>query len=180
MKRTVLPIVLALAVTLLAFQACRGPRRIPKGDMTDIFYDMFLQEQVIRSNPEFRRQADTSLVYEGIFEKYGYDTDDYLYSLHYYLAEPERLAKIMDKVADRFSKEAGTTAREVRFLEWKARMMAIWQQQPDTLWPLPGRRPVDSLFLGMSLDSLLAPADTLRPDSLLFVRDSLLFPVDSL
>ena len=180
MKRSALHIVLALVMALLALDACRGPRRIPKDDMTDIFYEMFLQEQVIRSTPELRRQADTSLVYEGIFEKYGYDTDDYLYSLHYYLAEPERLAKIMDKVAVRFSRQAGATAREVRFLEWKARMMAIWQQQPDTLWPLPGRRPVDSLFLGMAVDSLVAPADTLRPDSLLFVRDSLLFPVDSL
>ena len=96
--RRFLHIVPVLLAVLLAISAC-GPKKISKGDMEDIFYLMFLQDQKIRQDRSFRQMADTSLVYEGILESRGYDTDDYLYSLHEYLAEPEKMEKIMGNVA---------------------------------------------------------------------------------
>ena len=118
-------------------------------------------------------------MYEGIFEKYGYNTDDYLYSLQYYIQEPERLAKIMDGVARRFDAEANRTGQQLRFLNWKEKMMGIWLQQPDTLGPAVPPPPADSLFARISRDTihLRLPQDTLSlpADSLLYYH-----PADTL
>ncbi len=171
--------IVLLLLVLLCLASCRGGRRIPRGKMQSIFYEMFLQDQLVRNDPSLRREADTSLVYEGIFEKYGYDTDDYLYSLQYYIQEPERLAKIMDGVARRFDAEANRTSQQIRFLSWKEKMMGIWLQQPDTLGPVVPPPPADSLFARISRDTihLRIPQDTLSlpADSLLFYH-----PADSL
>ncbi|MBR4735482.1 MAG: hypothetical protein IK052_05255, partial [Bacteroidales bacterium] len=66
MSRTACHIVLAV-LALLALSAC-GPRRIPKGEMEDIFYQMFLQDQKIKQDRSLKQMADTSLVYEPILE----------------------------------------------------------------------------------------------------------------
>ncbi len=172
-------IVLSFLVALAFLASCRGPRRIPRREMQTIFYEMFLQDQLVRNNPPLRREADTSLVYEGIFEKHGYDTDDYLYSLHYYIQEPERLAKIMDGVARRFDAEANRTSQEIRFQSWKEKMMGIWLQQPDTLGPQVPPPPADSLFARISRDTIHL---RIRQDTLSLPADSLLFyhPADTL
>ena len=81
-----------VVLLLLALQAC-GPKRISKGDMEEIFYLMFLQDQKIKQDRTLKQMADTTLVYAGILESKGYDTDDSLYSLHEYLAEPEPIKK---------------------------------------------------------------------------------------
>ena len=46
---------------------------ISRGDMARIYADMYLMDQWIMEHSENRRAADTSLVYNPIFEKYGYD-----------------------------------------------------------------------------------------------------------
>lgn len=182
MNRRGLYIVCALVALLLV--SCRGPRRIPRSQMKDIFYEMFLQDQIVRSQMDLRHKSDTMLVYEAIFEQHGYTTDDYLYSVRYYIQEPERMAKIMDAVIARFDGDAAAMGRQIRFQTWKDKMMAIWKLQPDTLWPHPRIRAVDSLYLQYAGDSVLlrVPADSLPflKDSLLFAADSLRFESDSL
>ena len=171
---------------LLAAVSCKGPQRIERDDLENIFYEIFLQDQLIRANPELRHQADSSLVYEAIFNKYGYTTDDYLYSLNYYVQEPVRLAKVMDAVAERFSDEARETGEQIRFLNWKKRMLDIWLKEPDTLGRYLPPLPTDSLVLGMEKDSLFVRAQDSLPqlpaDSLLYYHpaDSLLTAQDSL
>lgn len=118
-------------------------------------------------------------MYEAIFEEYGYDTDDFLYSLEYYLAEPAKFEKIMERVGDRLEKEAAVVRAEVRQMQWRGMLMRIYKNRPDTsLRPWPRVRPVDSLPLRFGGDSLrvVTPWDSLLhvpQDSLLFVRDSL-------
>ena len=69
---------LHIVLVLLLAVACRGPRVIPKDTMTDIYTDMFLADQMVRDADIPRAQMDTMLLYEAVFEKYGYDTEDYL------------------------------------------------------------------------------------------------------
>ncbi|MBR0246625.1 MAG: DUF4296 domain-containing protein [Bacteroidales bacterium] len=166
---------IVLAVLLVA--AC-GPHRIPRDDMEDIMYRMLIQDQQVRQDPVLRRQADTSLVYEGIFEAYGYNTDDFLYSLEYYLEEPARMEKVMDAVAGRLDKEAKGVKAEIDLQRWREKMLKIYGMAPDTTWPKPPVRPVDTLLVRMGRDTvqLVLPPDSLPEypkDSLLFVRDSL-------
>ena len=170
-------IVALLTVLLLAASAC-GPRKIPRDDMESILSDMLLQDQQIKINREIKRQADTSLVYEGIFQAYGYNTDDFLHSLSYYLEDPVRMEKIMGSVADRLEKEAKEVGKELDYLAWQEKMLRIYGMKPDTSAPKPPVRPVDTLKIRFSDDSVWVekPVDSLAlvpKDSLLFVRDSL-------
>ena len=184
MSRTARHIVL-VALALLFVAAC-GPRRIPKGDMEDIFYLMFLQDQKIKQDRSLKQMADTSLVYEGILESKGYDTDDYLYSLHEYLAEPEKMEKIMGNVAERLEKELKVVRSEVELEKWRDKMLSIYRKQIDTSkFPKPRVRPVDTLKVRFDGDSayMHKEIDSLKlipRDSLIFLRDTLDVPADTL
>ena len=96
---------LHIVLVLLVAVACRGPRVIPKDTMADIYTDMFLADQMVRDADIPRAQMDTMLLYAAVFEKYGYDTEDYLYSLRYYLKDPERFGKVFENVAKRLEGE---------------------------------------------------------------------------
>ena len=148
MKRF-LHIVLLLAVAL----SCRGPRLIPKDTLEDMYVDMFLLDQQIIQTPGLRNQADTMLVYEPVFNKYGYDTDDYLFTVRTNLKDPERFAKVLENVVSRLDAESRVLEREIDHLNWESKFLGM-------------KRPL--------LDSLLAPFST---DSLVLgvaraVRDS--------
>ena len=52
-------------------------------------------DQWVQNKPGLRTIADTSLVYEPILEKYGYDSEDYQYTVEYYMADPERFSRIL-------------------------------------------------------------------------------------
>ena len=184
MSRTACHIVLAV-LALLALSAC-GPRRIPKGEMEDIFYQMFLQDQKIKQDRSLKQMADTSLVYEPILESKGYDTDDYLYSLHEYLAEPEKMEKIMGNVAERIEKELKGVKKEVELEKWRDKMLSIYRKQIDTTkYPRLRVRPVDTLKVRFDGDSayMHKEIDSLKlipRDSLIFLRDTLEVKADTL
>ena len=159
---------------VVAVVSCEGPRVIPRKDMVQVMREMLLQDQQIRMNLA-GRQADTMLVYEGIFEKYGYDTDDFRHSLDYYLAEPARMEKVMGEVAEGLEKEAKGIREELELEQWRRDLMRIYGKQPDTTAPQPRVRPVDTLQVRFSQDSVylhkeLDSLDLVPRDSLLYVE----------
>ena len=171
---------LHIALLLLLALSCRGPRLIEREEMEEIVYQMFLQDQQIKQDNQLQRQADTSLVYEGIFQSMGYNTDDYRFSLDYYLEEPVRMEKVMDAVADRLEQEKADVKKLLELEKWRSKMLAIYNHRPDTsLRPQPPVRPVDTLHVRFDGDSayLHKPVDSLQlvpQDSLLYVqKDSL-------
>lgn len=166
-----------IVLLLLCLSSC-GPKRIPRGDMEKIMARMLIQDQQIKLSRELKRSADTTLVYEGIFQAYGYDTDDFLKSLSYYLGDPSKMEKIMGNVASVLEKEAKEVQEAIDFQRWKDDLLRIYGMTPDTAWPRPRPRAADSLPLRFSGDSirLERPEDSLKRiprDSLLFLRDSL-------
>ena len=108
---------LHIVLVLMLAVSC-GPRKIPRDDMEKIMADILLQDQQIKQDHKLRKEADTTLVYEGIFEAYDYDTDDFLYSLEYYLEDPARMEKLKenayklaayaDSIGSVFACETGT------------------------------------------------------------------------
>ena len=141
-----------VVISLLAF-SCRGPHKIDRDDMVNIYHDMFIQDQQLRIGYSMRR-ADTTLVYEGIFREYGYNTDDYIYSVSQYIKDPDKMAKMMQEVADRLSAEAGEVKRLIAFNAWRDQYMKIYLQEPDTLGPELPLRAVDSLRVQFIADSV--------------------------
>lgn len=170
--------VLHIALLLFLVVAC-GPRKIEREDMEEIFYQMLIQDQQLKQDPALRRQADTMLVYEGIFREFGYNTDDFLYSLEYYLAEPARMEKVMENVSARLGRESKEVKEQIALEQWRTKLLRIYNMTPDTTsLPHPRVRTVDTLVVRFGADSVHAvlPPDSLPApprDSLLFVRDTL-------
>lgn len=175
-------------IVLLLFLAlsCNGPRRISRSDMENIYHDMFLLDQQIRYDFTLRRIADTSLVYENIFRTYGYERDDYIYSVNEYIKEPEKFSKVFANVADRLTREADDIKKQEEFEQWKNSLMAIYGRSVDTTkGPRVPKDIIDSLhfrLVGPSVE-FFPPEDTLAwdLDTLVFTRDTVaLAPADSL
>lgn len=95
-----LPLYVLLVLTVILASCRQGPRKIPARTMVQIYADMLMADQWILENTSERRTADTSLFYEPIFNKYGYSTEDYQYSLHQYLKKPDKFDKLVTKVND--------------------------------------------------------------------------------
>ena len=151
MKR-ILPMVCLL---VLAVSCHKGPQRIPRGDMEDIMMQVLLQDQYIKQNSELRQQTDTMLVYEGIFESFGYDTDDFLASLDYYLADASRMEKIMEKVERRLMVKVGEAEKEVQEEAWRKNYLRIWKLEPNTRSLPQPPSALDSLYIQFTKDSLI-------------------------
>lgn len=148
-----LPIVCLVA---LAVSCHRGPERISRGDMEEIMMQVLLQDQYVKQHSENRRQYDTVLVYEGIFEQFGYDTDDFLASLNYYLGDPSRMAKIMESVENRLERKLPEIEKELDEFDWKQGYMRIWGLKPEvSRLPQPSSTSAfDTLYIQFHKDSL--------------------------
>lgn len=68
---------------------------IPRNQLAEIYAEMLVTDQWILNTPGVRMIADTSLVYAPILEKYGYSTEDYIYTVDIYMNDPERFAKVL-------------------------------------------------------------------------------------
>ncbi len=168
---------LHIVLVLLVAVACRGPRVIPKDTMTDIYTDMFLADQMVRDADIPRAQMDTMLLYEAVFEKYGYDTEDYLYSLRFYLKDPERFGKVFENVAKRLEGEVDALKKIV---ELRNRIAS----KRDADYPL-----VDSLLTPFSKESVFVGLARVERDTSRYPawfrlvaahEDTLMVSVDSL
>ena len=168
---------LHIVLVLLLAVACRGPRVIPKDTMTDIYTDMFLADQMVRDADIPRAQMDTMLLYEAVFEKYGYDTEDYLYSLRYYLKDPERFGKVFENVAKRLEGEVEALKKIVELRDRIA-------SKRDADYPL-----VDSLLSPFSKESVFVGLARVERDTSRYPawfrlvavhEDTLMVSVDSL
>lgn len=92
---SVLCLTAVAAVLLLCVSCGKRAKVIPRGKMAEIYAEMFIMDQWISSDIKSRRMADTTLVYESIFEKYGYTADDYRHSMSVYIDDPDRYARIL-------------------------------------------------------------------------------------
>ena len=168
---------LHIVLVLLAAVACKGPRVIPKDTLADIYTDMFIADQKVRDLGIPRGQMDTTLVYEAVFEKYGYDTDDYLYSVRYYLKDPERFAKVLETVTKRLEEAVNVLDKVIKQRELLASKM-------DAEYPL-----VDSLLAPFSKESVFVGLARVARDTSRYPawfrlvpvhEDTLMISVDSL
>ena len=176
--------ILHIVLVLVAVAACQGPRVIPKDTLTDIYMDMFLADQQVRERNLPRPQMDTLLVYEAVFEKYGYDTDDYLYSVRHYLKDPERFAKVFEEVAKRLEGEVSALDKIIEHEQWVADKMAQKYPLVDSLLAPFSK---DAVYVGLARverDTSRYPAwfrlVALNEDSLRYSSDRLWFLKDSL
>lgn len=102
------------SVIAAALVSCsKGPEVIPKRQMEKIYHEMFLADQWLIDNPEKRSLADTTWFYAPIFEKYGYDIEDYRASVDFYLSDPKRYADMLGRVVKGFQDESAAIQRNI-------------------------------------------------------------------
>ena len=138
---------IALLLMVVAVAACRGPRVIPRDKMVDIYCDMFMADQQVRSEGHSTKEMDTLLVYEAVFEKYGYDTDDYIHSLRHYLKDPERFAKVFEEAAERLQGQANALEPIIRHQDWVAQRMGAKRPRIDSVLAPFSK---DSVYVGLA------------------------------
>ncbi len=155
MKRNLLLFCLLLAVMLLS--SCKKEQVIPRSEMAEIYAEMFIADQRIASASRIRTTADTSLVYEPIFEKYGYTSDDYRASVAYYIQDATRYARILKKSAAIIEAQIRELKKEKALLD----MLEDAQGMASKYAP-------ERIFYMTGLDN----PDTFGQDSLKFYVDS--------
>jgi hypothetical protein len=181
---------LHIVLVIVLAAACRGPRIIPKDTLTDIYVDMLMADQFVREENIPRKQLDTMLVYEAVFNKYGYDTDDYMNSVRYYLKDPERYAKVFEEVAKRLEGEVKVLDKIIEHQEWLAQRTGAKYARTDSILAVfskenmylgqarfvrdTSRYPIGFRMVPVREDTLMIPVDSLkaRTDSLKASADS--------
>ncbi len=98
---------------------------IPRGKMSKIYAEMLVTDQWILTTPSVRRIADTSLVYEPILEKYGFDSDDYRKSVDKYMDDPERFARILREAGELLNAKIKELEKEQQRLLALARLPKV-------------------------------------------------------
>lgn len=167
MGRVAHVVVLTVALALLC--ACgHRTRVIPEKKLVRIYHDMFLADQWLRDHPDARTEADTTLLFDPIFHRYGYTFEDYDRTVQYYLDHNERYVKILNQVETQLRKEGESlqleanrqTAREVELAKYRrafrrkdfstdslrwAGIKPLWPSPADTLAQVDSLARVDSL-----------------------------------
>lgn len=85
---------------ILSCSSGKDGKVIPRRVFAEIYADMFVADQWTNSTREYKRVVDTTVIYEAIFEKYGYTADDYIASVDYYLYDPVRYERILQNALD--------------------------------------------------------------------------------
>jgi len=187
-------VVLTLVVGFSLASCGKKERVIPKEKMSEIYAEMYVLDQWLDDNRSLRREADTSLVYAPVLEKYGYTYDDYLNSVDVYMRDPARYSRILRRTSEilngrltdlKAEKNAREEAlRESRRLDSLRNLVRL---NVDSLMRCMIRStPSDSLVVG--LDSLgfmdfrfVRTCDTTYDGpAMLVIRDTLAAASDSL
>lgn len=175
--------ILLAAVLLSCLSAC-GPKGkiIPRSKMEDVYVDLFMADQWIIANPIQSKVADTTMLYEPIFNRYGYTTQDYIASVDHYISDPKRYARILrradEKLVAKLEKLNVLVEREVAlrdFLELIGGFDPGLKLYYDTVY----MRVTKEAGLRFELDSfgrympLIPAADSIPPVDSLATSDSL-------
>lgn len=129
--KKLLPILFALLLAVSCSQS--AGRVIPEGTFVKIYADMVLADRWLYMNPESMAKADTSMVYEAVFNRYGYTTQDYLESVQYYINKPDKFSFLVTKAKDRLknkSKEYSDLQKKAEEKEAAEKKLA---EQADSL-----------------------------------------------
>lgn len=98
--------ILVVLLAVLCLSACGHKGKIiPRSTMADLYVDLLLADQWVLTAPGQSRAADTTMVYEPIFNRYGYTTEDYIASVDYYLRDPKRYGRILRKADGKLSEK---------------------------------------------------------------------------
>lgn len=163
MERSFRYVAAVSAILVLFLSSCgRGKVRvIPRDELAQIYAEMMVTDQWILNTPNVRLIADTSLVYEPILERYGYDADDYRKSVDVYMDDPERFAKILRETGE--------------ILEARVKELELKKEELERLKQL--RKEAEKFRPNLDFDKMFP---YFRTEPYVHYHDSLAFEMDSI
>ena len=168
--------ILALCLLILCVCSCsRQGRIIPRNKMKQIYKEILLSDQWLRENSKYKAKADTTLFFDPIFEKYGYDFEDFDASIKHYLRKPDEFSTLFIEISDELTKEAEEMNKD---LEEERRINALL----DSFEPYkPHNFKTDSTR--WSLETILwsrtkGAVDTLSQDTTVVKEEKLSLQID--
>lgn len=160
MLQKIRTILLSATIAVTFLSSCRHRDIIPKDDMSRIYYDIYMTDQAVKDKREFSRMTDTLLVYEPIFNKYGYTAEDYRRSVDHYLLKPEKFEDIFQE-----------TKRMLEKRESQLKLILEAEGKRSRKWTIIDSLEIitaDGIHSGMfykNLRMMFFQADTTVPDS---------------
>ena len=91
-------LLIIFTISLLCLPSCKDKEGlIPEDTMAQIYYDIYMTDEAVDVNYRLRRMADTMRVYEPIFNRYGYTTEDYNRSVNFYMERPDKFEDVFEE-----------------------------------------------------------------------------------
>ena len=105
----------ALAMVAMAFVSCTQKRIIPDDTLADIFHDAFVVNAYIG---EERVNLDSLQIYEPIFNRYGYTSEDVVHTVgNFSRRKSARLGSVVEAAISRLEQESKIYAGKVVILD---------------------------------------------------------------
>ena len=101
-------LVVALAA-LLCTWSCRKRGILSKDDVSSIMFEMFVADEYAKKYPQVNKAADSLLLYQHIFDRYGCSLEDYRNSIRYYIQDEKAYTYIL-KRAVQIAKDSSSSA----------------------------------------------------------------------
>lgn len=99
-------------IVLLLLVSCDKHREIPDDVLGDIFHDAILVNAYLNATPTFK--IDSMNIYEPIFARYGYTTEDVQYTInHFSRRKSIRLGDVAEYMIARFEQESSVLKEQV-------------------------------------------------------------------
>ena len=125
---------------------------VSRDRLAQIIVEMSLVDQMVQDQPMLRFASDTALVYEAIFQKYGYSEKEFQRSLTHHLQKPAKLSKKLTSYRDQMLSKKNALQKVINDAA-----------QDRTVDPVIQRH-IDSLMRYWHIDSII------RIDTLIFWR----------
>ena len=116
-----------ILIFLLILTSC-GESRIPKQKLSKIIADIYISDKYVTANQELMRAVDTSFLYEPIFNKYGYTTRDFVYTINYYVERPSKLRPVYLEAKQILQVELGKAEAELKQERYQDSLFAAMEK----------------------------------------------------
>lgn len=85
-----------LIIVLLYTTSCSG-KLIPEEKMAQIIADIYKADRYVNSEYKLVLAADTTRIYEAVFNHYGYTSEEFIYTIEHFLSRPSKLKAMYSK-----------------------------------------------------------------------------------
>lgn len=155
--------ILVFVIILCGLCSCRKEGRvIPRRTMTKIYADMAMTDAVIQNKDyNVRYSADTSLVYEAIFRKYGYTSKDYIASQKAYINDAGRYVRMIKKAVLQLEDDKKQlVAEQKRINELKEKAAGVKRHAPNRIYLMDTLDLADTVWFDFNFQEGLDTAFT--------------------